>query len=148
MNQTAFAQVRGRVETFRLDNPRDVVPFSAKLASEQGWSGAFTARAMREYLRFAILAVAAGHPVSPSRVVDEVWHLHLTDTRRYWGEFREALGRDLHHEPSRGGLDEDRKHAAMYRATLDSYRRLFGEEPPAAIWPRPSDPLSRPRAAP
>jgi uncharacterized protein (TIGR04222 family) len=145
MNQlTAFEQVRRRVETYRLDNPGDLIPFSARLAQQQKWSAAFTARAMREYLRFAALAVAAGHPVSPSRTVDEVWHLHLTDTRRYWGEFREALGRDLHHEPSRGGPDEDRKHADMYRATLDSYRRLFGEAPPADLWPDPDARPSRP----
>ncbi len=141
---TAFEQLRRRVETYRLDTPGDTIPFSVRLAKAQRWSPGFTARATREYLRFAVLAVAAGHPVSPSRAVDEVWHLHLTDTRRYWGEFREALGRDLHHDPSRGGQDEDRKHAAMYLATLASYRRLFGEEPPADLWPRPAQPKSRP----
>lgn len=142
--QTAFAQVRRRVESYRLDNPGDLIPFSARLAQQQKWSAGFTARAMREYLRFAALAVAAGHPVSPSKAVDEVWHLHLTDTRRYWGEFREVLGRDLHHEPSRGGPDEVRKHARMYRETLASYRRLFGETPPADLWPDPDAGSRRP----
>lgn len=149
-HETAFEHVRRRVESYRLDIPGDLIPFSARLAQQQKWSAGFTARAMAEYLRFAALAVAAGHPVSPSRAVDEVWHLHLTDTRRYWGEFRQVLGRDLHHEPSRGGPDEDRRHAAMYRATLASYRRLFGEDPPADLWPDPDAPrrAARRRLAP
>ena len=65
-------------------------------------------RAIEEYRRFLLLGVAAGHPVSPSDTVDQVWHLHLTYTRRYWDTLcRDTLGRLLHHEPTQGGAVED-----------------------------------------
>ena len=58
-----------------------------RLASENGWSREYAVRVMQEYRRFAFLAVAAGHPVSPSDAVDQAWHLHLVYTRSYWDEF-------------------------------------------------------------
>src|SRR5947199_354356 len=77
------------------------------------------ARAIEEYRRFAFLAVAAGHPVSPSDAVDQVWHLHLLYTRSYWVQFcGEVLGKPLHHEPSTGGGGEAAKFDAWYGQTL------------------------------
>ena len=125
-----------RIGEFQFDDPHAERPFSARLAQEQAWSREFAARAIEEYRRFAVLATAAGHPVCPSKVVDEVWHLHLLYTQNYWKRFcGEVLKRPLHHEPSRGGGAEFDKHREMYAQTLQSYRAIFGEEPPADIWP-------------
>lgn len=93
---------------------------------------------IEEYRRFAFLAVAAGHPVSPSDAVDQVWHLHLLYTRNYWGEFcPRVLGTTLHHGPAQGGAQEQEKFSDWYAKTLSSYRTFFGE-PPADIWPEPA----------
>ena len=73
-----------RLEEFNIDDPDSSFPFSAKLAEQQGWTAEFTTRAIGEYKRFCYLAVVAGHPVSPSQTVDEVWHLHLTYSYNYW----------------------------------------------------------------
>ena len=67
-----------------MDEPGAALPFTSRLAREQGWSHAFAARAIREYKRFLILAMEAGHPVTPSEAVDQVWHLHLVYTVSYW----------------------------------------------------------------
>jgi uncharacterized protein (TIGR04222 family) len=76
--------------------------------------------------------------VTPSGQVDQAWHLHLTYTRAYWGEFCEqVLGRPLHHNPSRGGAAEQRRYRNDYARTLSSYRAHFGVLPPADIWPAP-----------
>jgi len=89
-----------------------------------------------EYRRFLFLAIAAGHPVSPSKAVDQAWHQHLLDTRNYWQEFcPRVLGRPLHHTPSRGGEEERQRLGECYRRTLASYRAFFGEAPPADLWP-------------
>src|SRR5262249_42152751 len=83
------------------------------------------------------LTMSAGRPMCPSEQVDQVWHLHLTYTRSYWERFcRHVLGCPLHHEPTRGGPAEGRKHWAMYADTLMAYREAFGEEPPTDLWPR------------
>ena len=96
---------------------------------------AFAARAIEEYRKFCFLAVHAGHPVTPSDEVDQVWHLHLTYSRHYWDALcRDTLEKPLHHGPTQGGVAEDRKFHDWYDNTLASYRRYFGE-PPKDLWP-------------
>lgn len=138
---SAISTLRRKIEAFTLDEPGAALSFSSRLAREQGWSHAFAARVVREYRRFLILAVEAGHPVTPSEAVDQVWHLHLVYTVSYWKELcGGVLGRELHHGPTRGGADEQEKFTDWYASTLASYRRLFEEEAPPGIWP---DPVSR-----
>jgi len=129
-------QLRSRIEAFELDEPASIVSFTSRLAREQGWSHAFAARAVVEYKRFICLAMMAGHPVTPSEAVDQVWHLHLVYTKSYWQKLcRDVLGKDLHHEPTRGGTDEGEKFTDWYQKTLESYQRIFCEAAPAEIWP-------------
>lgn len=93
--------------------------------------------ALDEYRRFCFLAVAAGHAVTPSESIDQVWHAHMTDTRDYWQRFcPQVLEQSLHHAPSLGGIEEQARHQRQYRDTYASYQRFFGE-PPATQWPRP-----------
>lgn len=125
-----------RLECFEIDQPGARLPFSARLARDQGWDSGFARRVTGEYKRFLWLAMRAGHPVTPSREVDEAWHLHLCYTRSYWEDLcGKVLGKPLHHGPTEGGPAEDEKFSDWYGRTLESYRRHFGEEPPADIWP-------------
>ena len=141
-SSSEFIALRARVDAYAFDRPEEAVTFTARLRKQTGWSQRRAARAVVEYRRFVILAVAASHTVSPSHDVDEVWHLHLTETRRYWGEFcTEVLGKPLHHDPSRGGGEEDAQYHALYLRTLDSYQRLFDEPAPVDVWPRPKPSL-------
>lgn len=110
------------------------LPFAARLARENGWSLAEAERVIEEYKRFCFLAVTAGHPVTPSDQVDQVWHLHLTYTRDYWERFCPLLGSPLHHGPTAGGSDEQHRYFTQYAETLRSYERVFGS-PPADLWP-------------
>ncbi len=111
--------------------------FAGRLARDNGWSQDYARRVLEEYRRFSFLAVAAGHPVTPSDQVDQAWHQHLTYSRDYWETYcPDVLGMDLHHGPTRGGASEDAKYRDWYQATLDSYRARFGP-PPADIWPEP-----------
>ena len=124
-----------RLEEFNIDDSESSFPFSAKLAHEQNWTKSFTARAIEEYKRFCYLAVTAGHPVSPSEVVDEVWHLHLTYSYNYWKVFcPEVLQMPFHHHPSKGGGAERSKFDEWSAKTEQSYRVAFSEEPPSVIW--------------
>src|SRR5215813_10592045 len=126
-----------RIEAFSFDEGNCALPFAARLARENQWSVAHTERVIAEYRRFIFLAMVAGHPVSPSDEVDQVWHLHLLYTRSYWQRFcGEALGRELHHDPTTGGRGDAHKFVHWYDRTLDSYRKFFGP-PPQDIWPNP-----------
>ena len=129
-----------RIAHFQIDSGRERLSFLARLARDNGWTLAYAGGALQEYKRFCFLAVSAGHPVTPSDEVDQVWHLHLLYTRSYWGEFcRKALQTELHHGPTEGGGAEREKFTDWYTRTLESYERAFGTAPPRAYWPTPGE---------
>lgn len=130
------AQLLRDIEAFDIDGPeRGPLPFAARLAQENGWTRAHAERVIREYKRFMYLCATHGRPVCPSQAVDEAWHAHLTYTRSYWERFcGGVLGREIHHDPTRGGSAEDAKHWLMYEDTLAAYQRAFNEAPPGDIW--------------
>ncbi|MFZ4746687.1 MAG: glycine-rich domain-containing protein [Sphingomonas sp.] len=110
--------------------------FAQRLARENGWNAAHAARVFEEYRRFCFLAVVARHQVTPSDAVDQAWHLHLTYSRDYWDHFcPDVLGRPLHHGPTAGGAAEQARYFAQYADTLKSYEAVFGDSPPADLWP-------------
>src|SRR6185436_7600456 len=124
-----------RLSNLDFDAADVAFPFSARLARENGWTPEVARKAIEEYRKFCFLATHAGHPVTPSDEVDQVWHLHLTYSRHYWHTLcRDTLARPLHHGPTEGGAAEDRKFHEWYENTLASYRRYFGE-PPRDLWP-------------
>src|SRR5262245_60586149 len=128
-----------RLSSLDFDATDVAFPFSARLARENRWPRAFAAKAIEEYRKFCFLAVHAGHPVTPSDEVDQVWHLHLTYSRHYWDTLcRDTLEVPLHHGPTEGGAAEDRKFHDWYESTLASYRGYFGE-PPKELWPSASE---------
>ncbi len=136
-----------RIDAYQIDDPDAYFPLSSSLAKEQGWSVEFTQRAFMEYKKFIYLCCILPGGASPSKIVDEVWHLHLTYTRDYWGRFcKDTLQKDIHHHPSKGGPDEQLKHEIWYQETLQQYEATFGEPAPADIWsadtiPTPTEPI-------
>ncbi len=130
------AELYQRIQAFSLDEPDAGLTFSKRLARDNGWTVKYTQRVIDEYKKFVFLAVAAGHPVTPSDQVDQVWHLHLIYTHSYWGEFcPNVLQTPLHHGPTRGGKSEQHKFNDWYSKTLASYESFFDQTPPADIWP-------------
>jgi len=128
-----------RLSSFEIDDGPAACSFADRLAAEQGWSKQYAQRVIDEYKRFLYLAMTAGHQVTPSKAVDEAWHLHLTYTRSYWDRLcKEVLGRPLHHYPSNGSDADTQKYAEQYQRTLASYEETFAVPPPADVWPRPN----------
>jgi len=121
---------------------RNHVAFEQALAEAQGWTVAYAAKVAREYRRFLYLAATAGREVTPSRDVDEAWHLHLS-----WPHYedifcREILRRPLDHRPGTGDPADEARFREQYQDTLDLYADTFGT-PPKAVWPRPEAPDER-----
>ncbi|KAJ3352872.1 hypothetical protein GGF32_003536 [Allomyces javanicus] len=92
--------------------------------------------AVREYRRFLILKVVHNDAhallLSPSPVIDAVWHAHILDTRAY-AAMNEHLPSVIHYEP-KGDWDADTPNRARrLKNTLTCYRARWGE-PPALIW--------------
>ncbi|SHI64017.1 hypothetical protein SAMN02745181_0556 [Rubritalea squalenifaciens DSM 18772] len=125
-----------KLDSYSLDEVDSALKFSQRLARENQWDLAYTQRVIEEYKRFVYLSSEAGHMVTPSDEVDQVWHLHLCYTRSYWEELCQGvLGKPLHHGPTKGGNSERVKYHDLYERTLESYRKHFGTEAPADIWP-------------
>lgn len=125
--------------------------FIKRLARENEWGVSFTEQVIGEYRRFLYLTQVAGHAVTPSKAVDEAWHLHLLYTHSYWEALcGEILGAPLHHEPGTGKPKDEAHFAAQYAKTRESYQRIFSEEPPSRVWgmkkPQKSVSLGRKRA--
>lgn len=128
------------LEGMRIEPEGAALSFEARLARENGWSRGYARAVVHEYRRFLYLAATGEQAVTPSDEVDQAWHLHLAYTRHYWGVLcGEILKRPLHHGPTAGGEAEGARYRKQYSDTLGRYRKIFGEEPPAAIWPAPSD---------
>lgn len=101
-----------------------------------GWSADFCDAVCQEYLRFLALVRACPELVAvPSRIVDQAWHWHILDTRRYAADCERVLGYFLHHDPQITVTEADAEAALRGWAadTLSAYRQHFGE-PPAEIW--------------
>jgi len=120
------------VENFSLDEPTDVYGFSTRLANENKWTINFTKSALLEYKKFMYLAATSDKMVSPSEVVDTVWHQHLVFTKSY-NEFCNLLGRKIEHVPSTHNSKDHRKFAAAKERTKIIYEETFGVQP-EEIW--------------
>ena len=117
--------------------------FLQRLCRENRWTPHQGQSAIDEYKKFLYLATVSSDPVTPSDAVDQVWHLHLAYTHSYWEELPRILGRTLHHGPTHGGPDEDRKFELWYERTKSLYAAEFSAPPPTDLWP-PSQERFRP----
>ena len=125
-----------RVQDYSPDDHESSFTFTMRLARENNWSLAYADRVVYEYKRFMFLATSCDHVVTPSEQVDQAWHLHMVYTRSYWDDFcGKVLKKPIHHGPTKGGKPEQEKFIDLYELTLNSYREVFGEHPPADIWP-------------
>jgi hypothetical protein len=112
--------------------------FASKLSRKLGWTPVFAFRAIAEYRKFLYLGVVSEVPVTPSKVIDQVWHEHLLFTRGYEQFCQEVLGRPFDHHPELMSTeDQTEVFQSQYEATLDLYEAEFNCEPPPDIWSTP-----------
>ena len=112
--------------------------FASKLAMKLGWSRKFALRAIDEYKKFIYLGNVGDMHVTPSRVIDQVWHQHILFSRAYREFCRDVLHRDFDHNPELVPLAEQNDlFAQQYLDTLDAYRTEFDTMPPGDIWSVP-----------
>jgi hypothetical protein len=114
----------------------DLAPIRYKLMfREDGerWSRSKTERVERLYRCF--LQLVAKNPdraVVPTKEVDEFWHAHILDTRKYADDCDEMFGYFLHHFPYFGMRDDADRTALneAFEETVKLYRAEFGEDAP------------------
>ncbi|AWM13546.1 hypothetical protein DI487_06515 [Flavobacterium sediminis] len=84
------------IERFEFDQAVSGYGFITRLAFENNWTAFFTLKAIEEYKKFMYLAAVENVMVSPSKIVDVVWHQHLIFTQSY-NDFCSILGKRIEH---------------------------------------------------
>src|SRR5215212_8428244 len=103
--------------------------FAHKLGRKLGWTPPFARRAIDEYRKFLYLGVVADFGVTPSKVIDQVWHEHLLFTRAYAEFCRDVLARPFEHYPELVAMDKQTStFETQYEATLDLYEDEFDHD--------------------
>lgn len=120
------------IEQYDLDAPVSEYGFSTRLANENYWTKNFTRKAILEYKKFMYLAATSDMMVSPSPVVDIVWHQHLIFTQSYQ-DFCTVAGKAIQHVPSTHNAEDAEKFKQAKERTKKLYQSVFGDQP-AGIW--------------
>jgi hypothetical protein len=129
-------QLWDNISQFKFDDKQANFNFSDRLARENNWTISYSKKVIEEYKKFIFLCCTTKNGVTPSDQVDQAWHLHLTFTRSYWIDFcKNTLQKEIHHNPTKGGINEAEKFNDYYTKTKESYIEVFKTEPPIEIWP-------------
>ena len=121
-----------KILEFDLDRPFSEYGFSTRLADENYWTKNFTAKAILEYKKFMYLAGTSDFMVSPSEIIDTVWHQHLIYTQSY-NDFCQIIGKNIQHIPSTHNKVDFEKFRQAKERTNRLYSETFGQQP-KEIW--------------
>jgi hypothetical protein len=105
----------------------DLTKVMQHVAEDTGLPAATLARAEEMYRQFLTLkAMNKAQMLVPPKLVDLVWHAHITFTRQYMSDCDMMFGEYLHHEAATSE-DEEAAYSSLYDSvTVASYRREFG----------------------
>lgn len=123
-----YPELWQKVQDFEMSSPLDEFGFSTRLQFENNWTIAFSLQAIEEYKKFMFLAAVNDKMVSPSEIVDIVWHQHLIYSESY-KNFCGILGKNILHVPSTHNMSEKQKFSDAMNFTEQEYQRHFGELP-------------------
>ena len=112
--------------------------FASKIARKAGWTNQFALRALLEYKKFVYLGVVSDFNVTPSKIIDQVWHEHLLFSKAYRHFCSEVIDYTFDHNPELISItDQTGTFNMQYLETIELYKTEFGINPPADIWSVP-----------
>jgi hypothetical protein len=118
---------------FSAFNELDLEPIKQKLMHRKagkGWAKERAEAVEREYRRFLYLAKTfPDAPLAPVVDVDEFWHYHILDTKKYAADCERVFGYFLHHFPYAGmrGKEDEEALQRVGNQTGAMYEQMFGE---------------------
>jgi len=109
--------------------------FASKIDRKHGWGNKFALKAISEYKKFVYLGVVSDFHVTPSKIIDVVWHEHILFTSAYRQFCDQVICYQFDHHPELIPMaDETGRFNAQYEDTIEFYISEFGFIPPPAIW--------------
>lgn len=114
----------------------DLEPIMVKAMDKEegyGWTLEQVQIIAEEYKKY--LALCLENPdlsIVPSGMVDDFWHLHILDTRKYAEDCQHVFGYFLHHFPYFGmrGEEDAKNLSQAWNETCDIYEQRFGKANP------------------
>jgi hypothetical protein len=117
----AFESARQYIESIELSMIEN------NMATRQGWSANEAKQAGQLYRNYLILRCKYPEEnLPPSKEVDEVWHNHILDTKKYREDCEAIFGRFFDHYPY-FGMDETSTQEDLERA-FQRMQQLHTEE--------------------
>lgn len=109
--------------------------FADKLSRKLNWEKNFALKAIWEYKKFVYMGVLSDFSVTPSKIIDQVWHEHLLFSSGYRKFCNEVLLCNFDHNPELVSIDSQTEaFQSQYFRTIKLYKIEFGLEPPPEIW--------------
>lgn len=103
---------------------------------QQDWSAKFAIDAVQEYYKFLELKAALrdvdASRISPSPLIDQIWHMHILNTKEYQ-ESMCALGCGFLHHSTDKAFDGEFKVRRRENMAF-AYEARFGSTPPGKFW--------------
>lgn len=104
--------------------------FAKKIARKFGWSNKFALKAISEYKKFIYLGVFSDFAVTPSKIIDQVWHEHILFSKAYREFCTEIIQYNFDHNPELVPIaDQTGTFNAQYLDTINLYQTEFGFVP-------------------
>jgi hypothetical protein len=106
----------------------DFEPLLARvIQSNETWTRQRATLALRWYQRFLFLAYKYPNKrLAVLKDVDELWHLHILNTKQYFFDCEGLFGAYLHHTPF---SDNEEASGDLLEKTNQLYAEHFGERP-------------------
>ncbi len=112
-----------------------VKAFARKIAKKHGWKNNFAYRTLSEYKKFIYLGIISDFQVTPSKMIDIVWHEHLLFSKAYRDFCNEVIHQPFDHHPELLPIeDQTGRFSAQYLDTIELYKKEFDLDPPPEIW--------------
>ncbi len=94
------------------------------------WTRPRAEKAVQNYKRYmAVTKALGGLQLVPNGDIDEIWHMHILDTRAYMIDCDALFGEYLHHYPYFGMLSEENRQQwlQVQQVSTKLWAQLFGE---------------------
>lgn len=105
----------------------DLTRVMEHVAEDTGLPASTIARAEELYRQFLTLKVMnPGQSLVPPKLVDLVWHCHITFTRQYMSDCDMLFGEYLHHNAAETEEDDAACGSLYDSVTVAAYQREFG----------------------
>jgi hypothetical protein len=131
MSTTAEVNAPCVITALELVSQIDLSPINKKLQYENPaqWTDDAIAEAETNYRRFlALNLLYPSTTFSVNKVLDDYWHQHILDTRKYAEDCEKVYGYFLHHYPYFGidGGEDRQKNEEAFTLTQETWENIFG----------------------